>query len=53
MYDTYRELAEQTLYTISTTDPTEEQAAISKGQAWATLTLAAAIHELAQAQDRP
>ncbi len=48
-YDNYRELAKQTLYSSPSRDDEERQKMIETGQGWATLALAAAIHELAEA----
>lgn len=46
-FDEYAELAQQHLYGIVDDDADANRA---HGQAWATLALAAAIHELAEAQ---
>lgn len=46
----YARLAEDTLYNAHTEDDDRERTALARGHAWATLALAAAVHELAEAQ---
>jgi len=52
MYDTYRELAEQNLYALPEGDVEVDKLTIDRGQAWAMLSLASAIHELAESRNQ-
>lgn len=50
-FEGYARLAQDDLYSLAQTDGEDVRAEqIAKGQAWALLALAAAVHELAEAQ---